>query len=201
MEILVRYNRQLNSEIVQQFISTIYERLSKYIYADEDIKLENQALQLLKIYNKTLAIAETLTGGNIAHKFISNNNNAFDSLKEAILTTSKSSKLNRLKVSESIINNYTEKSVEFAYEMAAGLLETSGADVVLINTGNIAELSDSSNTKTCFIAVGDMDGIHVYKNTFSGSNEQIVDGITKTSFFYLIKKLKQNDLQIFRSTI
>ena len=33
------------------------------------------------------------------------------------------------------------------------------------------------------------------------SNEQIVDGITKTSFFYLIKKLKQNDLQIFRSTI
>ncbi len=201
VEILVRYNRQLNSDIVQQFISTIYERLSKYIYADEDIKLENQALQLLKIYNKTLAIAETLTGGNIAHKFISNNNNAFDYLKEAMLTSSKSSKLNRLKVSESIINNYTEKSVEFAYEMAAGLLETSGADVVLINTGNIAELNDSSNTKTCFIAVGDMDGIHVYKNTFSGSNEQIVDGITKTSFFYLIKKLKQNDLQIFRSTI
>ena len=198
VEILVRYNRQLNSEIVFQVVQTIYERLAKYIYADEDIKLENRAFELLKIYNKTLAIAETVSGGNIAENFISHNGNALDYLKESIVCYSKSSQINRLKVSESIINNYTEKSVEFAYEMAAGLLETSGADIVLVNAGSIKEFHDDSVTKTCFIAVGDMDGIHVYKNTFSGSKEQIVDGLTKTSFFYLIKKLKQNDLQFYR---
>lgn len=201
VEILVRYNRQLDSNIVASLMQTIYERLSKYIYADEDIKLENRALELLKIYKKTLAIAETVSGGNITEKFISNNDNALDCLKESVLCYSKSSKINRLKVSESIINNYTEKSVEIAYEMAAGLLETSGADVVLVNAGDIKEFNDDNHTKTCFIAVGDIDGIHVYKNTFSGSKDQIIDGIAKTSFFYLIKKLKQNDLQIFRSTI
>ncbi len=201
VEILVRYNRQLDSSIVQNILRTIYERLSKYIYADEDIKLENRAFELLKIYNKTLAIAETVSEADITHRFIANNSGAQEYLKESIFASSKTSKINRLKVSESIINNYTEKSVEFAYEMAAGLLETSGADVVLVNTGSIKEFSDESNAKTCFIAVGDIDGIHVYKNTFSGTKEQIIDGVTKTSFFYLIKKLKQNDLQIYRSTI
>lgn len=201
VEILIRYNRQLDSNIVSQTMRTIYERLSKYIYADEDIKLENRALELLKIYNKTLAIAETVSGGNIVQKFISNNDNAIDYLKESILAYSKSSKISRLKVSDSIINNYGDKSVEIAYEMAAGLLETSGADVVLVNAGSLKEFNDNSSTKTCFIAVGDIDGIHVYKNTFTGSKDQIVDGLTKTSFFYLIKKLKQNDLQIYRSTI
>ena len=186
---------------MQNILRTIYERLSKYIYADEDIKLENRAFELLKIYNKTLAIAETVSEADITHRFIANNSGAQEYLKESIFASSKTSKINRLKVSESIINNYTEKSVEFAYEMAAGLLETSGADVVLVNTGSIKEFSDESNTKTCFIAVGDIDGIHVYKNTFSGTKEQIIDGVTKTSFFYLIKKLKQNDLQIYRSTI
>lgn len=201
VEILVRYNRQLNSDIVLQVMQTIYERLSKYIYADEDIKLENRAFELLKIYNKTLAIAETVSGGNIAENFISHNDNATDYLKESMVCYSNSSKINRLKVSEGLLNSYTEKSVEIAYEMAAGLLETSGADVALVNAGSIKEFHDNSVTKTCFIAVGDIDGIHVYKNTFSGSREQIVDGLTKTSFFYLIKKLKQNDLQIYRSTI
>lgn len=201
VEILVRYNRQLDSDIVSHVMRTIYERLDKYIYADEDIKLENRVLELLKIYGKTLAIAETVSNGNITEKFLSNNEDAVNYLKESVLCYSKSSKINRLKVSESIINNYTDKSVEIAYEMAAGLLETSGADFVLINSGDLKEFNDSSNTKTCFIAVGDIDGIHVYKNTFSGSKDQIVDGLTKTSFFYLIKKLKQNDLQIYRSTI
>lgn len=201
VEILVRYNNQTDSVVIQNFMQTIYERLSKYIYADEDIKLENRAFELLKIYNKTLAIAETVSQGKITNSFISNNLGSIDYLKESVIPISKNSKINRLKVSESIINNYTEKSVELAYEMAAGLLETSGADVVLVNTGDIKEFNDDSNTKTCFIAVGDIDGIHVYKNTFTGSKEQIIDGITKTSFFYLIKKLKQNDLQIFRSTI
>lgn len=201
VEIIIRYNRQLDSELISQTIQIIYERLSKYIYADTDIKLENRACELLKVYKKTLAIGETISGGNITNEFIRNNSSIDDVLKESIVAYDKKSKMNRLKVTESIINNFTEKSVEIAYEMAAGLLETSGADVVLVNAGNITDLNEKSNSVTCYIAVGDIDGIHVYKNNFTGNKQQIIEGLTKTSFFYLIKKLKQNDLQYFRSIV
>lgn len=201
VEIIIRYNRQLDSELISQTMQIIYERLSKYIYADTDIKLENRACELLKVYKKTLAIGETISGGNITNEFIRNNSSIDDVLKESIVAYDKKSKMNRFKVTESIINNFTEKSVEIAYEMAAGLLETSGADVVLVNAGNITDLNEKSNSVTCYIAVGDIDGIHVYKNNFTGNKQQIIEGLTKTSFFYLIKKLKQNDLQYFRSIV
>ena len=57
-------------------------------------------------------------------------------------------------------------SIETAYEMAAGLLETSTL-CALHNQVTVKALKPNEK-KTTFIAVGNMDGIHVYKNTFIG---------------------------------
>ena len=62
-------------------------------------------------------------------------------------------------------------------------------DVVLVTCGDI---QDDKNV--CYIAVGDNEGIHVYKNSYGGSKKQIVNTISKCAVFYLVKKLKQNDL-------
>ena len=55
--------------------------------------------------------------------------------------------------------------------------------------------------KLCYIAVGNIDGIHVYKNTLFGTREQIIDSLTQTAFFYLIKNIKQNDLFFDKTTV
>ena len=56
-------------------------------------------------------------------------------------------------------------------------------------------------SKLCYIAVGNADGIHVYKNTLFGNREQVIDSLTQTAFFYLIKNIKQNDLFFDKTTV
>ncbi len=77
--------------------------------------------------------------------------------------------------------------------MAATILEQTGSDYVLCTLGEQITNSDKAHS-TVFIAVGDQDGIHVYKNNFIGSKEQLIQSISQTGLFYLIKNIKQKGL-------
>jgi molybdopterin-biosynthesis enzyme MoeA-like protein len=70
VSIVIRYNENLDPIIVNDFIVKTYERLNKYIYADEETSLIKRAYDLLEVGNKKLAIAETITGGNISASFL-----------------------------------------------------------------------------------------------------------------------------------
>ena len=61
------------------------------------------------------------------------------------------------------------------------MLEKTSADNVLF------VLADKFNPDICYIAVGDIEGIHVYKNKIVGSKNIYTETISKTSIFYLIK--------------
>lgn len=198
--LLIRYNEALDSEIVRNFTARVFERLNKYIYADEDVTLSMRVQDLLNINNKTLAIAEAVTGGTIASVLTKECNNVNNFLKSAVVCPSAESKVKLLGVNKSILERYGEVSIETVYEMAAALLELTGAHYVVCTTG-IYETKDQNDKRTTFIAVGDMDGIHVYKNTFIGSKESVIDNITQTSLYYLIKNIKQNDLFLNQTTI
>lgn len=196
--VVIRYNKGLDQQIVSDFMQKVYAKLAKFIYATEDMSLYATVFNLLKLSKKKLAVAESVTGGNIVSNLIKENKGISEYLMEGAVVYSNYAKTNRLKVNENILNTYTPVSVEVAYEMAAGLLETSGADIVVTTTGYNSK--DEGHDAFAYIAVGDMDGIHVYKNAYSGSREEVIDSITKTSMFYLIKKLKQNDL-LFNQTM
>lgn len=201
VSIVIRYNETLEREIINDIIRKVFERLNKYIYAEEEVSIIKRAVDLLNISHKTLAVAETITGGNISTSLIKQCNNLNETLIESVVCTSPISLINRLKVSPSILNQYGEVSVESAYEMAAGLLETSNADIVLTTSGLINCSNNDKEGKLCYIAVGNVDGIHVYKNTLYGTREQVIDSLTQTAFFYLIKNIKQNDLFFDKTTI
>ncbi len=113
---------------------------------------------------------------------------------------SENSLIKRLNVSPNVLRSYGTVSVEIAYEMAAGLLESSEADIVVVTNG-LTNFNNDKKGKLCFIAVGNSDGIHVYKNTVYGNREQVVESLTQTAFFYLIKNIKQNDLFFDKTTI
>ncbi len=187
--ITVRYNALTPNEIVSVFISKIYEKLRKYIYSDGETGLYQMALDLITVSNKTLAIAETITGGNICSEFNKCNSPAKNLILEGRILNTQLGQNNLLNISPAIVNKFGEVSVECAYEMATSLLETSGADIVLVTCGDI-----DGESNICYIAVGDMDGIHVYKNTYSGNKNKVISTVSKCGAFYLIKKLKQNDL-------
>ena len=189
VSIVIRYNENLEQAIVADVIYKVFERLNKYIYAEEEVSIVTRAVDLLSIGNKKLAVAETITGGNISASLIKQ----CETMSESLIS--------RLKVSPAIIEQYGTVSVETAYEMAAGLLESSNADIVLTTSGLIDYSENEREGKLCYIAVGNIDGIHVYKNTLFGTREQIIDSLTQTAFFYLIKNIKQNDLFFDKTTV
>lgn len=201
VSIVIRYNENTEYVIVADVIYKVFERLNKYIYAEEEVSIVKRAIDLLAVNNKKLAVAETITGGNISTNLIKQCNNLSDILIESVVATSHKGLVSRLKISPAIIEQYGAVSVETAYEMAASLLESSNADIVLTTSGLIDYTENEREGKLCYIAVGNNEGIHVYKNTLYGTREQIIDSLTQTAFFYLIKNIKQNDLFFDKTTV
>ena len=200
VSIVIRYNQNLDESIVNDFVVKVYERLGKYIYADEETSLIKRTYELLELSKKKVAIAETITGGNISASLLKQCSDSKNLVIENMVCLSENSLIKRLNVSPNVLRSYGTVSVEIAYEMAAGLLESSEADIVVVTNG-LTNFNNDKKGKLCFIAVGNSDGIHVYKNTVYGNREQVVESLTQTAFFYLIKNIKQNDLFFDKTTI
>ncbi|MDD4211195.1 MAG: nicotinamide-nucleotide amidohydrolase family protein [Clostridia bacterium] len=192
---VVKYSPLSPKEDVNAYIKNMCERLKNFIYAYDDSSLYKKAFELLKLQGNRIAIAESITGGNIVANLIKNNEGIGNYLVEGITCYSNNSKIARLNVQPHIIDKYSSVSAEVAYELAAGLLQTcEEADLVLATVGYASGAGEKNGL--VYIAVGDLQGIHIYKNIFSGSRQKIIDLATNSALFYLIKKIKQNDINL-----
>lgn len=185
--IYIRYDINLDNSIIQNTVSDICSKLTKFIYATEDISLYDMALDLMSLRDKKIILAETLTFGNITKRL---STRADKRITDSFIFTNKESILKYTKVSSKLIDNYGMYSVNTVYELANSLLEISTADI------SVFVLGDTSESDICYMAIGDVDGIHVYKNKINDKSDNLIENISKTAIFYLIKKLKRNDLQI-----
>lgn len=185
--IYIRYDNTLEKIALQNIISDICSKLSKFIYATDDTSLYDMALDLLTLRNKKITIGETLTFGNITKRLSSRKNN---NITESFIFTSREGILKYTKVNPKVIDNYGLYSINSIYELTNAMLGLSNADIALFVLG------DTKDSDICYIACGDIDGIHVYKNRINDKSDNLIENISKTAIFYLIKKLKQNDLQM-----
>ncbi len=185
--IYIRYDIDTNNSVVQEIVSDICSKLSKFIYATEDISLYDMALDLMHLRDKRIILAETITFGNITKRLSTRSEKR---ITDSFIFTNKDSILKHTKVSPKIIDNYGLYSVNTVYELANSMLELSSADIAVFVLGDMLE------SDICYMAIGDVDGIHVYKNKINDKSDNLIENISKTAIFYLIKKLKRNDLQI-----
>lgn len=185
--IYIRYDINTDNSIVQEIVSDICSKLSKFIYATEDTTLYDMALDLMHLRDKRIILAETITFGNITKRLSTRSDKR---ITDSFIFTNKDSMLKHTKVSPKIIDNYGLYSVNTVYELANSMLELSSADIAVFVLGDIME------SDICYMAIGDVDGIHVYKNKINDKSDNLIENISKTAIFYLIKKLKRNDLQI-----
>jgi len=187
--LIIRYNLLIEKERINLFISEIYEKLRKFIFTDEDTSLYQLALDLLTLHNSSISILETITGGNISNEFNKCTSPAKHLVNLSTIVNNENSAVQNLPCNPQIFKSHGFVSVESTYELASAILEKRKSELVLVTCGDI-----ESDDHICYIAVGDNDGIHVYKNTCLGTREQVVETVSKCAVFYLIKKLKQNDL-------
>lgn len=183
--IYIRYDSTYMGSGIQDVISNICAKLNKFIYSTDDESIYETASHLIEIQNKKIAVAETITLGNICKQMsLVNDKN----ISTGYLLNNKASIFDTFKVDKKVLDTYGEFSVNAVYELDNILLEKSCCDIAIFVLGN-------RNNDTCYIAIGDIDGIHVYKNKIFSFDDNLIENIAKTAIFYLIKKLRKNDLQ------
>lgn len=127
-------NEREGEKLVAPVISQIRERLGSVVYSDEGKELHEVCADLLLMNGKSIAVAESCTGGMLASKFVSIPGSSRWFL-EGCVTYSNEAKLKRLNVSAKTLESVGTVSRQTALEMARGIMKTSGADIGLSTTG------------------------------------------------------------------
>lgn len=128
--------------------------LAKYLFGEEDELLETVVVRLLTERRQTLALAESCTGGGIAHR-LTNVSGASAVLLASLVTYSNAAKGKFLGVPAETLAEHGAVSEATARAMAEGARRETGADFALSVTG-IAGPTGGSEAKpvgTVFIAL------------------------------------------------
>lgn len=188
-----------NRDNFEEFIREIMTKFETHIYGINQFNIYQAVYALLKLNNKTISLAESVSAGRLVSELAGQNVGVDEIFNECIVCYSKESKINFLNIAPEFFDGNAHQSVETAYEMASCLLGKTTSDFVISTSGYSTsdDPSDPNNGK-CFIAVGDREVIHVFKHKFYGTRNQILQQISKVSYLHLINKLKNNDFDLFK---
>lgn len=154
-------------KLIQPLEEKVRQRLGDLVYGVDDDTLESVVLRLLVESKKTIATAESCTGGLIA-KRITSIPGASQAFIEGVVSYSNQSKTERLGVSEATLAKNGAVSPETAEEMVRGILETTGADLGVAVTGIAGPGGGTANKPVglVYIGIGDKEG-HFTVNSYN----------------------------------
>ena len=142
----------------------VQQVLGANIYGFDDDEIENQVIRMLVEKHKTLALAESCTGGNIAHR-LTNVPGASAFFLGGVVSYSNSAKEHFLGVQPETLRTHGAVSEATAREMASGARLEFGSDLALAVTG-IAGPGGGTAEKpvgTVFISLATEAGVDVRK--------------------------------------
>ncbi|WP_194768023.1 competence/damage-inducible protein A [Tamlana sp. I1] len=150
------------------------------------------AKQLTKI-GKTLAIAESCTGGSVAERFTANPG-ASAYFKGGLVTYSTESKINVLKVSKSKIDQFSVVSAQVAEAMARNARKLFQSDYGVATTGNAGPEKGDSDAEvgTVFIAIATENGVYSQEFNFGNSRIKVVNKAVNKALEMLLKEIFKN---------
>jgi nicotinamide-nucleotide amidase len=120
--------------IVREAEEIVRAKLGEHLYGVEEEELETVIVRLLTERKETLALAESCTGGLVAHR-ITNVPGASAVLLAGCVTYSNKAKQKFVGVKAETLEQYGAVSEPVAREMAEGVREKTGADYALSVTG------------------------------------------------------------------
>lgn len=130
--------RAESDEAAQRLIEPVQRELEKlgepFLYGYDDELMETVVGRLLTEQRRTVAVAESCTGGLISHR-LTNVPGSSHYFMEGHVTYSNEAKIRLLGVSDETLEAFGAVSRETALEMAAGVRRRAGTDVGLASTG------------------------------------------------------------------
>ncbi|MCL2597460.1 MAG: CinA family nicotinamide mononucleotide deamidase-related protein [Paludibacter sp.] len=179
--------------IINQQIAALTEILGKSIIAYEDISVEQIISMLLRNNDKTVAVAESCTGGNIAHRLtlLAGSSDIFNG---GIVAYSNKLKISILGVKSDDIETYGAVSQQVVEQMAQGVFHITNSNFGIATSG-IAGPSGGTAEKpvgTVWIAVCNKDKVVSKVFQFGNLREQNIERATQMAFLMLKDFIEEN---------
>lgn len=154
----------------------IIERVGEYIAIDEDTPMQVLVGRLLQERNKTIATAESCTGGFIAHQ-ITGIAGSSAYYKGSVISYDNSIKVKELGVGQEVLDTVGAVSQETVEQMAKGILNKFTTDYSIATSG-IAGPAGGTEEKpvgTVWIAVANNQKVVSKKYSFHGTRQAIIE--------------------------
>jgi nicotinamide-nucleotide amidase len=153
---VIRPSRELCELRAKELESFIRERAGKFIYATGEEELEETLGRLLTERRLTIAVAESCTGGMIAHR-ITNVSGSSNYFERGVVAYSNESKIALLGVSPSVIDKHGAVSEETAIAMARGVRESARTSIGVSTTGIAGPTGGSADKPVGLVWIGYAD--------------------------------------------
>lgn len=178
--------------LVGPVVGAIAARLGDVVYTTHGEPLQELCAALLSQGGKTLAVAESCTGGLLASTLISVPGSSHWML-EGCVAYSNGAKERRLGVSPQTLQRHGAVSRETALEMARGMRETAGSDFALATTG-VAGPAGGTPEKPVglvYVSLAFEGGEDVHEMRFVGNRERI-RGLAVLEALDMLRRRLQN---------
>jgi nicotinamide-nucleotide amidase len=162
------------SALLVPFVEQVTERMGDFVTSVSDEELEQVVGRLLRGAGKTIACAESLTGGSLSAR-LARAAGASDYLVGSAVCYDVEAKRSLLGVSPETIDGPGVVSRECAAEMAAGARKLFGADIVVSLTGAAGpEPHDGAPPGTVWVGLDAGDVVYQRRIKAFGDREMVV---------------------------
>lgn len=182
-------HRNINLE-VEKLRSLIGDIIVGY---DEEETIEVVLGRLLKQRGKTLAAAESCTGGKVAQMLTSvPGSSAY--FKGSAVTYATDAKINILKIEHQLIDVFSVVSAKVAENMALKARILFGSDYAVSTTGNAGPHKGDSPVEvgTVFIGVATPKGVFSHKFEFGQPREKVIDRTASKALELIYQEILKN---------
>ncbi len=190
--------RGTDKEVLEKAIAENVTSLTKIIGDiivgfDEDETIEVVLGRQLTQLGKTIATAESCTGGKIAQTLTSVAG-ASTYFRGSVVSYATDTKVSILGVSQQTIENYSVVSAQVASEMALGAQKIMNTDYAIATTGNAGPSKGEADASvgTVFIALATPNGVLVEEFNFGQPREKVIDRTVNKAFEMLQKEILKN---------
>jgi nicotinamide-nucleotide amidase len=187
-------NKEILEKSIQQNVHSLTKLIGDIIVGfDEDETIELVVGRLLTQQGKTIATAESCTGGKIA-QMLTSVSGASHYFRGSVVSYATDTKVTVLGVSQTTIEEYSVVSAEVAKEMAIGIQKIMKTDYAIATTGNAGPSKEEGKSEigTVFIALATPKNIFVEEFNFGQPREKVIDRTANKAMELLQKEILKN---------
>lgn len=181
-------------QLIEPIRNEILSRVGKHCYSEQEESLEEVVIRYLCNNQKSVATAESCTGGLVVH-LLTTIPKASDVVKGGLVSYSIDAKNHIVQVPIEILEEHGAVSTEAAKQLAEKTIQKFQSDYAVSVTG-VAGPASSEGKPVGLVYIGLAQtgcSTSVYKLSLSGDRERIQKSAAKHALFFLLERLKKGE--------